>query len=62
VTPLMTFDETAAVLRISPDSLRTMVKHRRAPKSYRVGKRRMFDPDDVRAWLNSNATEPRSAA
>ena len=62
MTPLMTFDETAAVLRISEESLRTMVKHRRAPRSIRVGKRRMFAPADVQAWLDSHATEPRSAA
>jgi hypothetical protein len=62
MTPLMTFDETAAVLRITPESLRSLVKNRRAPKSYRVGKRRMFAPVDVQAWLDAHATEPRSAA
>lgn len=62
MTPLWTLAETAAFLRISDEALRTMLKHGRAPKSYKVGKRRMFDPADVRAWLEQHASEPRSAA
>lgn len=60
--PLWTLKETAGYLRITEDALRTMLKHGRAPRSFRVGKRRMFDPADVRAWLDQHATEPRTAA
>ena len=55
VTPrldkLLTLDETAELLRKTPDALRWMVNQGTAPRSAKIGRRRLFRLTDVEAYI-----------
>jgi predicted DNA-binding transcriptional regulator AlpA len=48
---LLTLDETAEQLRKSPSQLRWMIHNGTAPKSAKIGGRRMFRSVDVEAFI-----------
>jgi predicted DNA-binding transcriptional regulator AlpA len=54
---LLTHDETAAYLRITPASLYSMNQRRTGPRSYKVGNRRMYRVADIDQWLNDHASD-----
>ncbi|GAA0812158.1 helix-turn-helix transcriptional regulator [Spirilliplanes yamanashiensis] len=58
---LLTHDETAAFLHISPWTLHYLCMHGRGPRRYRVGKHRRYDPADVLAWLRTTQTDASGA-
>lgn len=49
---LMTVEEVAEVLRKSPSALRYMIHKGTAPRSARIGGRRMFRESDVVAYID----------
>ena len=49
---LLYVEEVAAMLRKSPASLRYMIHTGAAPKSAKIGGRRMFRESDVNTWLD----------
>lgn len=51
-TRLLYIEEVADMLRKSPASLRFMIHAGTAPKSAKIGGRRMFRESDVLAWIN----------
>lgn len=51
MTKLLTLDETAELLRKSPAQLRWMIHNGSAPKSAKLGGRRMFRDVDVEAYI-----------
>ena len=51
MTKLLTLDETAEQLRKSPAQLRWMIHNSTAPKSAKIGGRRMFRDVDVEAYI-----------
>lgn len=48
---LLTLEETAALLRKSPAQLRWMIHNSTAPKSAKIGGRRMFRDVDIDAYI-----------
>lgn len=48
---LMTIGEVADRLNVSEATLRYLVNEKRAPQSLKVGRRRMFRPEDVEAYI-----------
>lgn len=50
---LLTLEEVAEMLRKSPAQIRWMVHNRTAPKSGKLGGRRMFREQDVIDWVNA---------
>jgi excisionase family DNA binding protein len=48
LTPLMTLDEVAAVLRLNPRTIRRLVTSGRLPCARLVGRLRFFEADVVR--------------
>jgi len=50
---LLTLDEVASLLRKSPGQLRYMVHCGTAPRSAKIGGRRMWRESDVFAWVES---------
>lgn len=60
-TSLLTFEETAEMLRKTPSQLRWMVHADTAPTSAKIGGRRMFRLSDVEAYIQ-NAFSGNSAA
>lgn len=53
---LWTHEEAAAYLRVTPQSLYSMNHAGTGPRSFKVGRQRRYDPDDIRAWLNDRAS------
>lgn len=51
VMDLLTLDETAEILRKSPAQLRWMIHNGTAPRSARIGGRRMFRRSDVQKFI-----------
>ncbi|MGW9415159.1 helix-turn-helix domain-containing protein [Arthrobacter cupressi] len=51
VVDLLTLDETAEILRKSPAQLRWMIHSGTAPRSARIGGRRMFRRSDVQEFI-----------
>lgn len=51
MTKLLTLEEAAAVLRKSPAQLRWMIHNSTAPKSAKIGGRRMFRDIDIDAYI-----------
>lgn len=51
VDRLLYVEEVAEMLRKSPSALRYMIHTGDAPKSARIGGRRMFKESEVRAWI-----------
>ncbi len=56
---LWTLRETAEFLQVSTNTLYQMNWKGTGPRSYKVGRYRRYDSEDVRAWLDGNATAPR---
>lgn len=54
---LLKLNETADLLRKSPDQLRWMIKTKTAPPHAKIGGRIMFDADVVAVWLDEQFTE-----
>jgi predicted DNA-binding transcriptional regulator AlpA len=54
---LLKLNETAELLRKTPDQLRWMIKTKSAPPHAKVGGRIMFDADEVATWLDEQFTE-----
>lgn len=52
-TRLLYIEEVAEMLRKSPASLRFMIHAGTAPKSAKIGGRRMFRESDVFAWIDA---------
>lgn len=53
---LWTHEETAAYLRLSPQSLYYLNHKGTGPRSFKVGRWRRYDPADVKAWLQTLAS------
>ena len=49
---LLYIEEVAELIRRSPDALRYMIHAGKAPKSAKIGGRRMFRESDVYAWID----------
>lgn len=52
-TRLLYIEEVADMLRKSPASLRFMIHAGTAPRSAKIGGRRMFRESDVLAWVDA---------
>ena len=58
--PLLTRSETAALLRISLDGIDKVIHAEENPiPMLRVGRRYLFDRDEVLAWARENAKRSR---
>ncbi|RII94573.1 DNA-binding protein [Clavibacter californiensis] len=49
----MTTDQTAEYINTPLSTLRYWIVQGTAPKSFKLGKRRMFTVEDVDAWINT---------
>lgn len=47
----LTTEEVAELLRTSPESVRYWAHAGRGPKSFKVGRRRLYAVEDVDAWI-----------
>ena len=56
---LLNNDEAADILNISPYSLRGKVSRREIP-FIKVGRRTLFDPADLRAYIEARKVQPRT--
>lgn len=61
-TQLLTLMECADLLRKSEAQLRWMIYQGTAPKSAKIGGRRMFRLADVEAWIDEQFTDDGEAA
>ena len=50
---LLTTEETAALLRLAPSTLRVWRYKRIGPKSFNAGGKVLYRRDDVEAWLSA---------
>lgn len=50
---LLTIDEVAERLRKSPSQIRWMIHNRTAPRSAKIGGRRMFREQDIDDYINA---------
>jgi excisionase family DNA binding protein len=48
---LLTVEETAERLRVSVPTVRWLRQEDKLPKAYKVGRRVLWDPQDLDAWL-----------
>jgi len=55
---LLSNQEAAEILGISPFSLRGKVLRREVP-FIKIGRRTLFDPNDLAAFIDKNKVEPR---
>ena len=66
VERLMSTAEVAEVLRVRPESIRRMRWDGSGPRYIRRGKRALYDPADVREWLEgqkrASTSDPGQAA
>ena len=51
ITELWTTDETAAFLRVSVATIYSWRYQRKGPQGHRLGRRIVFVPEEVRAWV-----------
>lgn len=58
---LLNNDQAAEILNISPYSLRGKVSRREIP-FIKVGRRTLFDPADLRAYIDARKVQPRREA
>jgi DNA binding domain, excisionase family len=58
---LWTLLETAAYLGVPGSTLYQWISRGTAPKSYRIGRYRRFDPVDVQKWLDQHASKGPAA-
>lgn len=59
---LLHVEEVADMLRRTPSSLRYMIYKGTAPRSARIGGRRMFRESDVAAWLDAAFEDTKDGA
>ena len=59
---LMTLGDVADRLSVSEASLRYLVQEGRAPRSFKVGRRRMFRPADVEAFIEEQIAKADAAS
>ena len=52
----LTFNETADLLRISKPTVERLVAEKKIP-SYKIGKRRLFDHDELIEWVKSHGDD-----
>jgi excisionase family DNA binding protein len=55
---LLNNTEAAKLLNISPFSLRGKVSRKEVPH-IKVGRRTLFSPADLQAWIEANKVQPR---
>ncbi len=53
---LWTHEETARFLHVSVWTLHHLVVRGGGPRSYRVGRSRRYDPQEIREWLRTNVS------
>jgi excisionase family DNA binding protein len=53
VEPLWTIDDLANFLRVPVKTIYEWRRHKRGPQAVRIGKYLRFDPEHVRAWINT---------
>ncbi|HEV2347938.1 MAG TPA: helix-turn-helix domain-containing protein [Actinocrinis sp.] len=58
---LLSHEETADLLRVPPATLHYMNYRGTGPRSYKVGRYRRYAPDDIRVWLESQASAGEAA-
>lgn len=61
-SPHLTVEELARRERTSESTVHGWVHKGTAPRSMRIGRRRLFKLEDVIAWENANADRPTAAA
>lgn len=61
MTALLTLDEVATQLRKSEAQLRWMIHAGTAPRSAKIGGRRMFRADDVESYIAAQFDNPEVA-
>lgn len=49
----LTVEDVASITRTSPQAVRYWRHRGTGPKSFKVGKRVLYDPADVAAWIES---------
>ena len=54
---LLTIEEVARLLRISPRKFEDMIKAGCAPAFVRMGRLRRWEPEVVKAWLKENRVD-----
>jgi excisionase family DNA binding protein len=54
---LLTSEEAALWLRVSPRTLYTWLRAGRVPGARRVGRRWLIDPDAIKSWLTGDSHE-----
>ena len=54
---LLTAEEVARLLRVSPRKFEDMVKAGHAPSFVRMGRLRRWEPEVVKAWLKENRVD-----
>lgn len=52
MTELLTLDEAADLLHMSPNTLRYYRQQKTGPQGFRLGRRVMFDRSEVERWLD----------
>lgn len=58
----LTGPELASLLRTSPETVRYWVHIGKAPRSIKIGRKRLWKRSDVDAWLDAAAVEQNGAA
>ena len=60
-TRLWTLSETAKFLAIPEATMYQWLSRGTAPRSYRIGRYRRFDPVDVQKWLDEHSSKGPAA-
>lgn len=61
-TVWMTLPEVATVLRVSPRTLYAWREEGGGPPGFRVGRRLLFDRDEVKGWVRARADNQTAVA
>ena len=56
---LINIEQAAKLLKMGESTLRRKVRDKEIPH-VRIGRRVLFDPEDLQKWVNSLKIEPRS--
>lgn len=56
-TTVMTAEEVGALVRLTPATIKTMVRKGAGPAHVRIGKKLLFFRKDVEAWLEAGRRE-----
>lgn len=60
-TRLWSHQETADFLGLPSSTLHQLNHKRVGPRSYKVGRWRKYDPQDVQAWLDTRSSDASAA-